>query len=402
MEKFIKQTQEETNQTQDNKQKKSFSLKGNKKAIIIGSGAILILGLMTLFSGSGQPKVEVKSGVGKEEVERTVADVIKPVYEKQAQIEQTQKETNETLKQLNETLKNLQVNQIQQEANKMQPPPSPPIADAGQIPSVPNLPPPQTGSLPPLPPQEKKLIRSISVEKVAEEKQEIKDGSQVVDDLKKKSIKKSVYIPAGSIVEGRLMYGFVAPESGMFPPVVVEFTKPVRTANDYFIPAQKCLITTSAQYDISQGLAILGGVKSTLSCVLKSGKVVQIPVNIAVGEERKGETVIIGLSGQEKWLTGEDYAKIFSATTMSGMANAFRQGLVQQSLTPYGNTLQVIKDRGLYATLSGVKEGTDKFVEFWLKKYDKKVPSIEVQPKEHLFVVFVEGADLKIEPEELL
>lgn len=399
MEKFIKQTKD---QQEEVKNGKSLKFLDNKKAVAVGIGSIFFMGFLAFFMGNSQPKVEVRSGIGKEDVEKTVAETVKPIYEKQAQIEETQKETNETLKQLNETLKQLQTQKIEADINKMQPPPTPPPI-AGDIPPVP--PPPQgLNQAPPPLPEEKRLFKHLNVERVKEgsSQQDIKEGQQVVDDLKKKTVQKTVYIPAGSIVEGRLMYGFVAPESGMFPPVVVEFTRPIRTANDYYIPAQKCLITTSAQYDISQGLAILGGVKSTLSCVLRSGKVVQIPVNIAVGEEVKGQTVVVGLSGEEKWLTGEDYAKIFSATALSGTANAFKQGLVQQSLTPYGNTLQVIKDRGLYAVLGGVQDGTNKFVEFWLKKYDKKVPSIEVKPKDGLFVVFVDGADLKIQPEELL
>ncbi len=383
MEKFIKQAKDE-----NNNKKKSLPKINNFKSVLIGGGVILALGFAVFFLRGGT-EVQVKTGVSTKEVKNTVTEIVEPIYSQQKEIKKQTEETQKTLQALNENIKELNQTLKQLKEEKQTSTYSQEVMPQEVI---------QGESVKPK--KQEPLFHHIEVVKL--EPEGSKEVSKLVQQVKKKQEKKpSVYIPAGSIVEGKLLYGFVAPESGMFPPVVVEFTKPIRTANDFFIPAQKCLITTSAQYDISQGVAILGGVKSTLSCVLRNGKVVEVPVNIAVGEEIKGKTVQIGLSGEEKWLTGKDFATITGMVSLSGMASSYKQGLVQQSLTPQGNAITVIKDRGLYSVAGGVNAGVNKFVEFWMKKYDKKVPAIEVKPKKRVFVVFVNGADLKVSPKEL-
>ena len=403
MEKYIKQTSEEVREKEENNVKKIVL--SNKKSLFIGSGIVVLLGMLAYFFRGGT-EVQVKTGVGTEEVKGTVTEIIKPVYQQQEEIKKTQEETrksvenlNSTIQELNKAIEQLKEREKQDLTSKNVMPPEdvmPKEIIQGSSGNV-NINGQVNGLV-----NKKTLFNSIEVTS-----EEAGSGAEMKkveteEDVKKKTQKKpSVYIPAGSIVEGKLMYGFVAPESGMFPPVVVEFEKPIRTANDFYIPAQKCLVTTSAQYDVSQGLAILGGVKSTLSCVLKSGKVVEVPVNIAVGEEIKGQTVQVGLSGEEKWLTGKDFATLTSMVALSGMANSYQQGLVQQNMTTTGNVLTSIENRGLYSILGGINAGINKFTEFWLKKYDKKVPAIQVKPDKRIFVVFVDGADLKVSPEEL-
>lgn len=393
MEKIIKQSKEQ-------KKEKNF-FKDNKKALIIGGSVIGILLVILLFFGKKELNVQVQSGIAPTEVEKSVEEVVRPIYEQNKKIQEQQKELlssikelNSTLKQLNENLSKRPIKQRKTEEKKenkgLSIIPSE-IIQGKEVQEEEEV-------------TQKPVLNHISTYsssglKAPFNKQDI---TPIPQPVKKKKEKPSVYIPAGSIVEGRLLYGFIAPERGMLPPVVLEFTKPIRTANDFYIPAQKCLITTSAQYDISQGLAILGGLKSTLSCVLKSGKVVEIPVNIAVGEEKtKDGLVQIGLTGKEKWLTKEDFAKISSMGTITGIASGMQQGLVEQSITPQGNVVTAIKDRGLYAVLQGVNQGTQKFFEFWMRKYERKVPAIVVQPKQRVFIVFVKGADLGIEEKEI-
>lgn len=394
MEKFIKQTSEDIKK--DNK-KGNLDL-GKFKSTIIGIGIVAFLGVLVFFFKGGT-EVQVTTGVTTKEVENTVTEIVKPLYQQQKKIEKQTEETqkalnslNRNLAELNKTLKDLKDSKLTS------------TSSTGGVNT--NIMPSEViqGNTTASVPAEEPLFNHIEVYEEVEDNKRFSQSStatNIYSAVKKKKEEPTVYIPAGSIVEGKLLYGFIAPESGMFPPVVVEFTKPIRTANDFFIPAQKCLITTSAQYDISQGLAILGGLQSKLSCVLKNGKVVEVPVNVAVGEEIKGKTVQIGLSGEEIWLTGKDFATITSMVSLSGMANSYQQGLIQQNATVAGNVTTVIKERGLYSVLGGVNAGVNKFVEFWMRKYDKKVPAIKVEPKQRVFVVFVNGADLQISPKEL-
>jgi hypothetical protein len=199
---------------------------------------------------------------------------------------------------------------------------------------------------------------------------------------------------------GTLLYSFIAPTDGMFPPVVIEIEKSAVTANRWKVPIEKCFILTKAQYDISTERALLGGDGSIMSCVLKNGNVIEKRVNVAVGEELSGN-VQMGLSGTEKWLTGEDFTKIATLATAQGISAGLQQSLMQQSMTAYGSVLSSIKNRGEYALLGGVNTAFNRFYDFWMKKYDKKVPAIEVLAPKTVFITFVNGVDLEASDKEL-
>jgi hypothetical protein len=186
----------------------------------------------------------------------------------------------------------------------------------------------------------------------------------------------------------------------MFPPVVIEIQKSAIASNHWKVPIEKCFVLVKAQYDISTERAILGGDGSVLSCVLRDGKVVEKKVNIAIGEEANGN-VQIGLSGTEKWLTGEDFAKIGSLTTTQGIVAGLQQSLMQQSMTTYGSVMSSIRNRGEYAILGGINNTFNRFYDFWMKKYDKKVPAIEVIAPKPVFITFVNGVDLEVSDKDL-
>jgi len=170
---------------------------------------------------------------------------------------------------------------------------------------------------------------------------------------------------------GTLLYSFTAPSEGMFPPVVIEIEKSAVTANRWKVPIEKCFVLVKAQYDISTERAILGGKDSVMSCVLKDGKVIEKKVNIAVGEEINGN-VQTGLSGTEKWLTGEDFAKISTLSTVQGITAGLQQSLMTQSITTSGSVVSSISNRGQYAVLSGVNNAFNRFYEFWMKNTIKR------------------------------
>jgi len=218
----------------------------------------------------------------------------------------------------------------------------------------------------------------------------------------KKSQKKSVYIPAGSIVEGELMYGFTAPESGVLPPVVIKIIKPIWTANNWYMPFQECLIVTKAQYNISENLAQVGGEGSTLSCVLPNGKVIETQIDVAIGEDLTTnndhyEVATIGLRGKEKWLTGKQLAEIAGMYGLQGFANSLQNIQTNQDMTTAGSVITTIKNGFAYSLAGGIGQASNGFIKFWLRQYRDKVPAIEVPPKK-VFIVFVQGGKLKMSP----
>jgi len=431
MEKFLKQTQKGP---QKGKEGGFFEQLKQKKGLVVGLGAVGILGgILFFFRGENQPNIEIKSGLSPTQLETQLKEHMKPIYEGQKEvvkglsaIEQQLKEVSQNLKLVANELKNLknqnkttetvQVKNEKKQGEKTKeeefniPQTVLKVAGIGEIPKGGET--KQTGMEVINPIGHLTTVRVVEG-KYGEQKIVYPPGytPPTVGKAKggeegkgKEKPKPSVYIPAGSIVEANLLFGFVAPESGQFPPVVLLLEKPVWTPNDWYIPLQRCAIITKAQYNISMGLAVLGGRGSILSCVLPDGRVVQKSVNVAVGEEitKDGRYLaIMGLRGKEVWLTAKDLAILGSMSFGEGMANALQEGLTQQSLTASGNTLTVIKQRGLYALLGGVKTSMNKFSEFWKKKYDKKVPAIEVFPPKRAFVLFVQGVDLGITEEEL-
>jgi hypothetical protein len=219
---------------------------------------------------------------------------------------------------------------------------------------------------------------------------------------KKSGHRKYVYIPAGSIVAGELMYGFTAPESGVLPPVVIKITKPIWTANNWYMPFQECLIVTKAQYNISENLAQVGGEGSTFTCVLPNGRVIETPVDVAIGEDLTTsnghyEVATIGLRGKEKWLTGKQLAEIAALYGLQGFANSLQNLQTNQEITSSGSEITTIKNGFAYSLAGGVGQATNGFIQFWLRQYNDKVPAIQVPPKK-VFIVFVQGAKLNMSP----
>jgi hypothetical protein len=414
------------------KGQKEWSIKLSRNwGIVVGVGTLIALyGIFSLFGKKNETKVEIKSGLSPTQLETQLKEHLEPIYEGQketvealSKVSQNLKEISQSLKELSKELKEVKGAKTSEEKKQMETINRENTAweQKSQIPKeVINA-----GNISPY--SEKaggeniqknfeliNPVKHISTVKVVEGKY----GEQKViypqgynpkvkgreEGGQKKEKKKVVYIPAGSIAEAELLYGFVAPEEGKFPPVLLILKRSVWTPNDWYIPLQRCAIVTKAQYDISAGLAILGGKGSILSCVLPNGKVVQKSVNVAVGEEisKNGRYLaIMGLRGKEVWLTPKDLAIIGSMKFGEGLSNAFQQGLVEQSMTSAGTTITAIKQRGMYALLGGVKESMNAYSQFWLKKYAKKVPAIEVTPPKRVFVEFIEGVNLDVDEKEL-
>jgi outer membrane biosynthesis protein TonB len=439
LEKIIKK--DASKEGEGNTSKIPVNLKDKK--IIIGGGIIgglfLIVLLGKMFSGG--ETVQVQQGVGTKEVKTIVEESTKPLAEKLQQQEEINKQLLDLLKkqqesggQKTEEKKEEKKEEPSSPLSALFPTPTPSQSQPQPLPapqpttppsSMPSFPMPEEKKEPPKP---KLNHKSLAIEKegkiiipevnegngksassgdssspvpvVDENGQPVlnKDANaNNTDNIKKK---KTVYIPAGSMSYGTLLYSFTAPSEGMFPPVVIEIEKSAITANKWKVPIEKCFVLVKAQYDVSTERAILGGNDSILSCVLKNGKVIEKKVNIAVGEEVNG-SVQMGLSGVEKWLTGEDFAKIGTLATAQGMASGLQQSLMTQSMTAYGSVMSSIKNRGEYAILSGINTAFGRFYDFWMKKYDKKVPAIEVSAPRPVFITFVNGVDLEVSDKDL-
>jgi len=435
----------------DDNNNKKFNIKNLKEqllkdkktryAVIGVVGFVVGMPLLFKLLGGGTT-VQVKQGLTKQQVKQTVEQTLQPVISqlqnnKQNQITQTNNQSNQststnqgtqsTKQNSSKTTKSSKTSSKHNTSNQ-----SPSLAkllglnQQGQTQntqqtkqqmtttSTSPTPPPTTGYTPPLsspmgmglptemkppPPSEPKMV---FMEMPTPKQQNNGYGYGPTGVTEKKSQKKSVYIPAGSIVAGELMYGFTAPERGVLPPVVIKITKPIWTANNWYMPFQECLIVTKAQYNISENLAQVGGKGSTFTCVLPNGHVIETSVDVAIGEDlttKNGhyEVATIGLRGEEKWLTGKQLAEISAMYGLQGFAGSFQNLQTNQDITSNGNVITTIKNGAAYSIASGIGEGVNGFLKFWLRQYNDKVPAIQVPPKK-VFIVFVQGAKLKMSP----
>jgi hypothetical protein len=404
-----------------------------------------IVGVPLIFKlVGGGTTVQVQQGLTKQQVKETVEQTLQPVIsqlqkqnQNQNQVAQannqpsqstsTNQSTQSTKQNSSETKNSSKTSSQQSTQNQSPPlasilglgqpsktkqqnlPQSPPTATGSQATNYPptGYTPPLSSPMgmglptemkPPAPPEPKMVFMEMPVPK----QQNNGYGYGPTGTTEKKSQKKSVYIPAGSIVAGELMYGFTAPERGVLPPVVIKITKPIWTANNWYMPFQECLITTKAQYNISENLAQVGGKGSTLSCVLPNGHVIETPVDVAIGEDLTTsnghyEVATIGLRGKEKWLTGKQMAEIAGMYGLQGFANALQNLQTNQEITTSGTVITTLKNSAEYSIAGGVGQAINGFLQFWLKQYNNKVPAIEVPPKK-VFIVFVQGAKLDMSP----
>ena len=450
IEKVIKAKQEDE-KAQGKNFFKNFDPKNiskNKKTVIIaGSIGALIVSATVFHFLMSSPHVEIKQGLTKQDVKQLVNNTLQPIVQNQQQMQQElqqlakQNSTNSSA-----SLPRNQGNSSTQTSNtsntynnSTSSPKSTNIPHSTGIPptaSKPSNTQPQEINLPPLgemttsmprstspskeitslppnnnyqslsalsqqqPPQIKMHVKTMPQEK----KRELSNNTIIGNSSSNQSEKKRhkyVYIPAGSIAEGQLMYGFVAPQSGVLPPVVIKIVRPVWTANNWYEPFQECLIVAKAQFDPSQVLAVVGGEDSTLSCVLPNGKVVQKQVDVAIGDRAtKDGLAQVGLTGKEKWLTGKQMAEIMSMYGIAGFAQGIQNAQVQQSMTTAGTTLSAITNEGLYSAMGGVNQALQGFLNFWLQQFQNVKPVIQVPPKK-VFIVFIKGVNTGIKQNEM-
>jgi len=419
----------------DDNNNKKFNIKNLKEQLLkdkrtryIAIGvATFVVGVPLLFKLlGGGTTVQVKQGLTKQQVKETVNQTLQPFISQMQNKNHGGQTTQASPTPAGGTQSNKQGSNKTTNNSKTSTKTSLPRhhSTSNQSPSLANLfglgklsqstqqkqpsPPPTTGYTPPLsspmgmnlPEMKQPEPKMVFMKMRSSRKRNNGYGYGLSE--KKSRNEKNVYIPAGSIVEGELMYGFTAPESGVLPPVVIKIIKPIWTANNWYMPFQECLIVSKAQYNISENLAQVGGEGSTFTCVLPNGRVIETPTDVAIGEDlttNNGhyEVATIGLRGKEKWLTGKQLAEIAGMYGLQGFANSFQNIQTNQDMTTAGSVITTIKNGFAYSLAGGIGQASNGFIQFWLRQYDNKVPAIEVPPKK-VFIVFVQGAKIKMNP----
>ncbi len=365
--------------------------------IFVGAAAALFLVSRLFSSGEG---VVIKSDP--ELQRRLLEEALKSQSQMNEQILNQLREMNEQLRQLRES-KEVKVEERERKANggsvfriEESPPPPPP-------------PPPPPGPLysEPLPPPEEYKPKINRVERKDEQSRAngnllaqagMSDMQVVANPEGERSAggQKTVYLPAGTTLRGRIINAFPAPVGGeRFPAVLIELEGHARLPNNYRLDLSRCLVIAKAEGSYVLERAKLETYK--LSCILRNGKVIEVsPKGMVIS----GEDGMEGVKGKFLNINREQLLTYFGGTTLSGFFSALQQGQITKQTTPFGTTTD-IKNEFLYALYGSLAQTWNEFAKFYLEEAKKIVPVVVVQAGVPVYVVLVDGVSLEVSVDEI-
>lgn len=206
-----------------------------------------------------------------------------------------------------------------------------------------------------------------------------------------------VYLPAGSIVTGRLITGMEAPtsksaQSDPFPSLI-RVKKDAILPNRYRLDVRECFIIASGYGSLSAERAYLRS--EVLSCVRNDGGVIEVPMNAyAVGEDGK-----VGLRGKVVSKQGQFLAKSLMAGFWSGMSQVFRSVPVPTIQTRPDSSPLYQDVLSTDSLTSGVVQGAgmalDRLAKFYLDMAKDIYPVIEINANRQVSFIVTKGGQLK-------
>ena len=153
---------------------------------------------------------------------------------------------------------------------------------------------------------------------------------------------------------------------------------------------KECFVTAAGYGDISSERAYLR--LERLSCVLKSGDVIEVPIKGYVSGE-DGKT---GVRGRLVSKQGQIIAKSLLVGLAGGIGSGLAQSVTATSTTALGAVQSVDPQKLLqYGLSQGASSALDKVADWYLKRANETYPIIEVDAGRHVDVILTEGVDLK-------
>jgi len=224
----------------------------------------------------------------------------------------------------------------------------------------------------------------------------ISDVPPVANPEKPAQEKKTVYLPAGTTLKGRIINSFPAPVGGeRFPAVLIELEGHARLPNNYRLDLSRCLVIAKAEGSYVLERAKLETYK--LSCILKNGKVIEVsPKGMVIS----GEDGLEGVRGKFLNVNREQLLTYFGGTTLSGFFSALQQGQITRFSTPFGTTTD-IKNEFLYALYGSLAQTWNEFAKFYLEQAKNIVPVVVVQAGIPVYIVLVDGVSLEVSVDEI-
>ncbi len=215
---------------------------------------------------------------------------------------------------------------------------------------------------------------------------------------KDKADDKSVatYIPSNTFVKGILVGSLSANTGGNASsdptPVLIRLTNLAQLPNEFRSNLRSCMVGGSGWGDLSTERVKIR--LTTLSCVLKSGKAIDIPVDGYIdGEDSKA-----GIAGMVVTHSGTLAAKATLAGFVQGIGQIGQAMGQTQTITPLGGvTTTISPSQAVTAGVgSGVSQAGSTLSQYYLNMLQQISPAIEVAAGRHVTVVFIKGIELKL------
>lgn len=207
--------------------------------------------------------------------------------------------------------------------------------------------------------------------------------------------KKTVYIPLGSVVKGKILHSFPAPVGGKkFPAVLIELDGDAKLPNGYRFPLKGCVVIAVAEGTWVGERAKLQAKK--LSCMLPNGKVIEKDVNGFIVSAKDG---IEGVKGKFLQVNRKQILTYLGGTAVSGFFSALQNAQVDKFSGYFGTTTN-IKDEFLYALYGSLAQTWNEFARWYLEQAKEIVPIVFVKAGEPVFITFLDGVNLGVSVDE--
>ena len=173
--------------------------------------------------------------------------------------------------------------------------------------------------------------------------------------------------------------------------MLIRLSEPANLPNLRRLDVKECFATGGGYGDLASERAYIR--LETISCVLKSGKVIDTQVKgYVAGEDGK-----VGIRGRLISKQGQFLSRALLAGFASGIGQAFSSFSTVTSIGAGGAVTvgpDELKDIGIAGAGGGVSRAAEKLADYYLKLADEVFPVVEIDSGRTVDVVVLEGKEL--------
>lgn len=250
------------------------------------------------------------------------------------------------------------------------------------------LPPPQPYA-PPAPEQKKPPVPGIATFKI--------DTRNISDKTSEKDKKNTTYLPSGSFARAVLLGGMDAPTGGQVQnnpmPALLKLHDNAVLPNRFRAKVKECFVLGSGFGDISSERAMIR--LESFSCVLKEGKVIDLPAKgYVVSEDGKA-----GLRGRLVTKQGQIIANALLTGILSGFGQALQQSGMSYSTSALGSvgTISGMGNQLRSGFGAGIGRAMDRISRYYIKLAEQLFPVIEIDAGRVVEIVLTKGLEIELE-----